>query len=264
MSDNFLKGKVALVTGSTSGIGLAIAKSLASKGASIMLNGFGDADEIEQIRNSMEKDYGVKAFYNDTDLSKPEDIGGLISDVVEKLGALHILVNNAGIQYTNLIEDFDPKMWDKIIAINLSSVFHTMHHAMPILKNQDYGRIINIASAHGLVASVHKAGYIAAKHGVVGLTKVAALETAQTHITANTICPGWVFTPLVEKQVQKIADDDGISFEEAKIKLLSEKQPSKEFVKPEEIGALAVFLCQEEAKQITGSSYSIDGGWTAR
>lgn len=264
MSDRFLKGKTALVTGSTSGIGLAIAKTLAASGANIMLNGLGDPKEIEEIRQSVESEFGVKVLFDGADLTDVEAIENLVKGTHEQFGSLDILVNNAGIQYTNPVEEFDPKMWDKIIAINLSSVFHTMHHAVPFMKQNGFGRIINISSVHGLVASVHKSGYIAAKHGVVGLTKVVALETAQENITSNAICPGWVFTPLVKKQVEAIAEKDGISFEQAKEKLLSEKQPSKEFVHPEDIGKLAAFLCREEAAQITGSSYTIDGGWSAR
>lgn len=260
-----LTGKTALITGSTSGIGLAIAKALAEKGCDIMLNGLGDAKEIEQTRQAIKQEYQVKAFFNGADLTKSHEIEALIQDAHQRLGRLDILVNNAGIQYVNPVEKFDTIMWDKMVALNLSAVFHTTHHTVPIMKEQGWGRIINIASAHGLVASVHKAGYVACKHGVVGLTKVVGLETAQNdNVTVNAICPGFVYTELIKKQIEIIAERDGMSFEDAKKQLLVEKQPSLEFVQPEEVGALAVFLCQEEARQITGSSYSIDGGWTAQ
>ena len=259
-----LKGQVAVVTGSTSGIGLAIAKALAEQGANIMLNGFGDAAEIEKVRASLEKDYGVKALFNGADLSKGDAVRGLVEETVQKLGRIDILVNNAGIQYTALIEDFPTERWDAIIALNLSAVFHGTAAALPHMKKAGYGRIINISSAHGLVGSPHKAAYVSAKHGVVGLTKVTALETAGQGITCNAICPGWVRTPLVEKQITAIAEQKKLSQEDAAKDLLSEKQPSLQFVTPEQLGAAAVFLASPGAAQMTGTTMSLDGGWTAR
>lgn len=259
-----IKGQVAVVTGSTSGIGLAIAKALAEQGANIMLNGFGDAAEIEKVRASLEKDYGVKAMFNGADLSKGDAVRGLVEETVQKMGRIDILVNNAGIQYTALIEDFPTERWDAIIALNLSAVFHGTAAALPHMKKAGYGRIINISSAHGLVGSPHKAAYVSAKHGVVGLTKVTALETAGQGITCNAICPGWVRTPLVEKQITAIAEQKKLSQEDAAKDLLSEKQPSLQFVTPEQLGAAAVFLASPGAAQMTGTTMSLDGGWTAR
>ncbi len=259
-----LKGQVAVVTGSTSGIGLAIAKALAEQGANVMLNGFGDAAEIEKVRASLEKDYGVKALFNGADLSKGDAVRGLVEETVKKLGRIDILVNNAGIQYTALIEDFPTERWDAIIALNLSAVFHGTAAALPHMKKAGYGRIINIASAHGLVGSPHKAAYVAAKHGVMGLTKVTALETAGQGITCNAICPGWVRTPLVEKQITAIAQEKKLSQEDAAKDLLAEKQPSLQFVTPEQLGGAAVFLASPAGAQMTGTHMSLDGGWTAR
>jgi 3-hydroxybutyrate dehydrogenase len=259
-----LSTKTAVVTGSTSGIGLGIATALARQGASIMLNGFGDAEEIERIRSGLARDYNVKVGFNSADLSKSADVMSLISAAEKELGKIDILVNNAGIQYVAPIEDFPPEKWDAVIAINMSSCFHAIRSALPGMRKRGWGRIINIASAHGLVASAQKAAYVAAKHGVVGLTKVVALETATTNITCNAICPGWVLTPLVQKQIDAIAARDGISIADAQVKLLSEKQPSLAFATPENIGDLAVFLCSDAAAQIRGASLSIDGGWTAQ
>jgi 3-hydroxybutyrate dehydrogenase len=259
-----LKGKHALVTGSTSGIGLAMAKALAGQGANVMLNGFGDAGEIEQIRLGIESEFGVKALYSGADLSKPDQIEDMMKMAASDFGGVDILVNNAGIQYTALVEDFPIEKWDAIIAINLSSAYHTTRLALPHMKKQNWGRVINTASAHGLVASPQKAAYVAAKHGIVGFTKVVALETAETGITANSICPGWVRTELVEKQIKARAEENNISVEEAAKNLVSDKHPSKTFVTPEQIGQTAVFLCSPAADQMTGTSLSVDGGWTAQ
>jgi 3-hydroxybutyrate dehydrogenase len=259
-----LKGKTALVTGSTSGIGLAIARALAKDGAQVMLNGFGDAAEIEKIRAGIEKEFGVKARYAAADMSKPAEIAALVRATEKEFGALDVLVNNAGIQHVANIEDFPTEKWDAVIAINLSSSFHTIRAAVPGMKKRKWGRIINIASAHGLVASVQKAAYVAAKHGLVGLTKVVAMETANAGVTCNAICPGWVMTALVAQQIEARAKAAAQSFEEAKRVLVSEKQPMHEYTAPENIGALAVFLASEAAATITGSAYSIDGGWTAQ
>ncbi|HEX9466195.1 MAG TPA: 3-hydroxybutyrate dehydrogenase [Alphaproteobacteria bacterium] len=259
-----LKGKAAVVTGSTSGIGLGIARALAKEGADLLLNGFADEAEINRLKASLAGEFGVKVFYSPADMSKPNDIALMIQYATTALGRVDILVNNAGIQHTAPIESFPPEKWDAIIAINLSAAFHAIRAAMPQLKARNWGRIINIASAHGLVASEHKVAYVAAKHGIVGLTKVVALETATTGITCNAICPGWVLTPLVQKQVDDWAKRDNISNEDAKIRLLSEKQPSRQFVTPEQIGGLATFLCSDAAAQIRGAAYTIDGGWTAQ
>jgi 3-hydroxybutyrate dehydrogenase len=255
-----LKGKTALVTGSTSGIGLGIAIALAKQGANIMVNGFGEKDEaIAQI-----KAFGVEVDYHGADMSKPAEIADLIAQTEKRFGSLDILINNAGIQYVANVEDFPTDKWDAIIAINLSSAFHTSHHALPGMQKRNWGRIINIASVHGLVASTQKAAYVAAKHGIIGLTKVTALENARTGITCNAICPGWVLTPLVQKQVDARAEHEGISNDAAKIALVSEKQPSAQFVSPEQLGALAVFLCGPEASEVRGAAWNMDGGWTAQ
>ena len=238
-----LKGKTALVTGSTSGIGLATARALAQDGANITLNGFGDKATIEKIRSGIESEFGVRAHYSPADMTKPAEIADMVRATEKEFGTLDVLVNNAGIQHVANIEDFPVEKWDAIIAINLSSAFHTTRLALPYMKQKNWGRIINLASAHGLVASAQKSAYVAAKHGLVGLTKSTALETAPTGVTANAICPGWVLTPLVQKQVDDRAARDGISNEQAKKHLLLEKQPSGEFVTPEELGALAVFFC---------------------
>jgi 3-hydroxybutyrate dehydrogenase len=259
-----LKGKRAVVTGSTSGIGLGIARALAAEGADVMLNGFGEAAEIEKLRQGLAREYKVKVAFSSADISKPAQIGDMIRKAGEELGGVDILVNNAGIQHTAPVESFPAERWDAILAINLSSNFHAIQAVLPQMRSRNWGRIINIASTHGLVASPQKAAYVAAKHGVVGLTKVVALETATTGITCNAICPGWVLTPLVQKQVDTRAAQDNVSPERAKIDLLSEKTPSHEFVTPEQIGALAVFLCSEAAKQVRGAAWPVDGGWTAQ
>jgi 3-hydroxybutyrate dehydrogenase len=259
-----LKGKTALVTGSTSGIGLATARALAADGAHLMLNGFGDPAAIEKIHAGIEKEFGVKARYSPADMSKPAEIAEMIRATEKEFGALDVLVNNAGIQHVANIEDFPVEKWDAVIAINLTSSFHSIRAAVPGMKKRKWGRIINIASAHGLVASVQKVAYVSAKHGLVGMTKVVAMETANDGVTCNAICPGWVLTPLVQKQIDARAAAAGISTREAEIALLSEKQPMHQFTKPESIGALAVFLCSDAAATITGSAYSIDGGWVAQ
>jgi 3-hydroxybutyrate dehydrogenase len=258
-----LEGKIALVTGSTSGIGLGIARALAAEGADIMLNGFGDANEIEKLRAGLAEEFKVKVAYDGADLSKPDQVEAIVKKTQGELGSLDILVNNAGIQFVAPVEDFPESKWESIIAINLSAVFYGMKFAIPGMKAKKWGRIINIASAHGLVASPHKVAYVAAKHGVVGATKVAAIELANDGITANAICPGWVLTPLVEKQLEDRAKQNGTDVEAEKKKMLQETQPMLKFSTPEEIGALAVFLCSDGAATITGVPLSIDGGWVA-
>ncbi|SOD97692.1 3-hydroxybutyrate dehydrogenase [Caenispirillum bisanense] len=259
-----LTGKTALITGSTSGIGLAMAQALARQGVNIMLNGFGDPDEIEALRAGMEKDCGVRVGYQFADLAKGDDAAALVRRTESEFGGVDILVNNAGIQHTAPTQDFPLEKWDAIIAVNLSAAFHTIRAALPGMQSRDWGRIINVASVHGLVASIDKAAYVAAKHGIVGLTKVVALENAQRHITCNAICPGWVRTPLVQAQIEKRAEAVGGTVEEGARDLVREKQPSQRFVMPENLAALAVFLCTEAADGITGASLPMDGGWTAQ
>lgn len=255
-----LSGKTALVTGSTSGIGLAMAVALAKQGANIMMNGFGEKDAaIASVQAC-----GVEVDYHGADMSKPAEIEAMITATEKRFGAIDILVNNAGIQYVANVEDFPAERWDAVIAINLSSAFHTTRFALPGMKQRNWGRIINIASVHGLVASMQKAAYVAAKHGIIGLTKVVALETARTGVTCNAICPGWVLTPLVQKQVDARAERDGVTNEAAKLALVSEKQPSGEFVAPEQLAALAVFLCGDAASEVRGAAWNMDGGWTAQ
>jgi 3-hydroxybutyrate dehydrogenase len=259
-----LKGRTALVTGSTSGIGLAVARVFASQGANVVINGFGDAGAIEKERTSLEKDYGIKAWYDGSDLSKPEGVRAMVKNAVAKAGSVDILVNNAGIQHTAGVTDFPQDKWDLILALMLTAPFVAIQEALPVMRKKNWGRIINIASVHGLVASVNKAAYVSAKHGLVGLTKVVALETAREGITCNAICPGFVLTPLIQKQIDDIAAKENIAPEKARERLLEAKQPSLDFVTPEEIGGLAAFLCSDGAQQIRGSAYTIDGGWTAQ
>lgn len=259
-----LHGKTALITGSTSGIGLGIAQALAADGANICFNGFGDAALIEQVQKETAAKYGVKTTYHGADMSKPAEIRAMVAHVQATFGNLDVLVNNAGIQFVSAVEEFPDDKWDAIIAINLSSNFHAIKAALPGMKAHGWGRILNVASAHGLVASAQKSAYVAAKHGVVGLTKSVALETALTPVTCNAICPGWVLTPLVQKQIDDRAVREGKSVDAAKKDLLGEKQPSLEFVTPEQLGALAVFLCSEAAAQIRGAAYNVDGGWVAQ
>jgi len=259
-----LKGKVALVTGSTSGIGLGIARALGAAGADLMLNGFGDAAKIEAERTGLAKEFGVRVGYSAADISKPAEIAAMVAETQTSLGSLDILVNNAGIQFVADIEEFPEDRWNAIIAINLSGVFFGMKAAIPGMKAKGWGRIINIASAHGLVASPQKVAYVAAKHGVVGMTKVAAIELANHGVTVNAICPGWVLTPLVQKQIEDKAKAQGTDVETEKHAFLAEKQPMLQFSTAEEIGALAVFLCSEGARTITGVPLSVDGGWVAQ
>jgi len=259
-----MKGKTAIITGSTSGIGLGIAQALAAQGVDILLNGFGDATEIPRLRKTLTATHGVRVSHSKADLSKPAEVSAMIEQATTELGPVDILVNNAGIQHTALIQEFPVDRWDAIIAINLSAVFHAIRAVLPQMLRRNWGRIINIASTHGLVASTQKAAYVAAKHGVLGLTKVVALETATTGVTCNAICPGWVLTPLVQKQIDNLATKEALTPEAAKMRLLGEKQPSLEFATPEQIGALAVFLCSDAAAQIRGAALPVDGGWTAQ
>lgn len=258
-----LKNKTAIVTGSTSGIGLSIAKTLASLGANITINGFGDKVQIEEIRLNIEKEYKVKVKYADADMTDSTQIAKMIDDTIDHFNSIDILVNNAGIQYVAPIEEFPENKWNDIIAINLSSAFHTIRHSIKYMKKQNWGRIINIASSHGLVGSPQKAAYVAAKHGIVGLTKVVALEIAKQNITCNAICPGWVLTNLVEKQIEALSKDKNISISQAKMDLIAEKQPSLRFVQPEHIGEFIKLLCSDAGLSINGSALSIDGGWVA-
>jgi 3-hydroxybutyrate dehydrogenase len=260
MVNQFLNGKVAVVTGSTSGIGLGIAQSLAQAGANIVVNGFGDATQACLDIQS----YGVKTLYHGADMKKPADIEDMVRMVEKEWGHVDILVNNAGIQYVSSIEQFPVDKWDDVIAINLSSAFHTSRLVLPGMRQRNWGRILNIASVHGLVASAEKSAYVAAKHGLIGLTKVTALETATTGVTCNAICPGWVLTPLVQKQVDAKAAALGVSQDEAIRQLLSEKEPSMQFTTPEELGQLAVFLCSSAGNNVRGVAWNMDGGWTAQ
>jgi len=259
-----LKGKSAIVTGSTSGIGLGVARVLAANGANILLNGFGNAADIEKLRGGLAAEHGVRVAYSAADMSKPKDIVGMVEQAGRDLGSVDILVNNAGIQFTAPVHEFPPERWDAIIAINLSAAFHAIRAALPQMLARNWGRVINIASTHGLVASVHKVAYVAAKHGILGITKVVALETATTGVTCNAICPGWVLTPLVQKQIDDMAAQEKITNEAARMKLLGEKQPSLEFATPEQIAATAVFLCSDGAAQIRGIALPVDGAWTAQ
>jgi 3-hydroxybutyrate dehydrogenase len=258
-----LKGKTALVTGSTSGIGLGIAEGFAKEGMNLMLNGFGDAAEIEKIRAGLASKFGVKVHYNGADMSNPAQIEAMMKKTASDLGGVDILVNNAGIQHVSPIEEFPTAKWDAIIAINLSSAFHTTKHAIPYMKSKNWGRVINVASAHALVASPFKSAYVASKHGILGFTKTIALEVAEKGITVNAICPGYVLTPLVEKQIPDTAKARGITEEQVKRDVLLEAQPTKQFVTTEQIAATAIFLCSDGAASITGTSIAVEGGWTA-
>jgi 3-hydroxybutyrate dehydrogenase len=258
-----LSSKAAVVTGSTSGIGLAIAKAFAKEGAHVLINGFGKADDIEAIRRSIESDFGVKAVYSPADMSKPDEIAGMIRQAEGAFGAVDVLVNNAGIQHVAPIEDFPPEKWDAIIAINLSSAFHATRAAIPGMKAKGWGRVISTASAHSLVASPFKSAYVAAKHGIAGLTKTVALEVATHGITVNCISPGYVWTPLVERQIPDTMKARNMTREQVMNDVLLEAQPTKQFVTVDQVAALAVFLCSDTASQITGANLSMDGGWTA-
>jgi 3-hydroxybutyrate dehydrogenase len=259
-----LKGKTALVTGSTSGIGLGIACRLAAQGANVVLNGFGDVEGPKAEVAAAGKAHGIRVGYHGADMSKPAEIEAMLAHAAKEFGGVDVLVNNAGIQHVANVEEFPVERWDAIIAINLSSAFHAMRLAIPSMRARNWGRIINIASAHGLVASAGKSAYVAAKHGIVGLTKASALELATTGVTVNAICPGWVLTPLVQKQVDARAARDGVDNEEAKRRLLGEKQPSLQFTTPEQLGDLAVFLCSAAADNVRGVAWAVDGGWTAQ
>jgi 3-hydroxybutyrate dehydrogenase len=257
---SMLKGKTALVTGSTSGIGLGVAKALAAQGAKLVLNGFGDVEAAKAEVAAL----GVPVGYHGADMSKPEQIAEMMAYATREMGGVDILVNNAGIQHVAPVEDFPPEKWDAIIAINLTSAFHTTRLAIPGMRRNNWGRVINVASTHGLVASAQKSAYVASKHGIIGFTKAVALETATTGVTVNAICPGWVLTPLVQKQVDARAAADGVDDAEAKRRLLAEKQPSLQFTTPEQLGGLAVFLCSSAADNIRGVAYNVDGGWAAQ
>jgi 3-hydroxybutyrate dehydrogenase len=259
-----LKGKSAVITGSTSGIGLGIAEALATQGVHLMINGFGDATEIERLRSALEKNHGVQVLYDGADMSKPDQIEAMMQRAANTFSGVDILINNAGIQHVSPVEEFPINKWDAILAINLTSAFHTTRCAVPYMKSKGWGRIINIASAHGLVASKFKSAYVAAKHGILGFTKTIALELAESGITANSICPGYVLTPLVEKQIPDTAKARGITEEEVIKNVLLAAQPTKRFVSVEEVAGTALFLCSASAASITGTHIAVDGGWTAQ
>ncbi|WP_313536121.1 3-hydroxybutyrate dehydrogenase [Sphingomonas sp.] len=259
----FLKGKSAIVTGSTSGIGLAYAKALAAEGANVLINGFGDAEAIEKERAALAETSGGKALYDAADMTKPDQIAAMVARAEAEFGAVDIVISNAGIQHVAPIDEFPLEKWDAIIAINLSSTFHLMRAAIPGMKQRKWGRIISTASAHSLVASPNKSAYVTAKHGLAGLTKTAALEVATHGITVNCISPGYVWTPLVENQIPDTMKTRNLTRDQVINDVLLDAQPTKQFVQPEQVAALALFLCRDEAAQITGANYSIDGGWTA-
>lgn len=259
-----LKGKTALITGSTSGIGLGIARTMAKEGANIVINGLGNADEIEEIRKGLESDYSIQALYDPADMTRPDQIRGMCEKAVGTFGSIDILVNNAGIQFVSPIDEFPEDKWDAIIAINMNAAFHTAKACLAGMKKKGWGRVINIASAHGLVASPFKSAYVTAKHGLIGMTKTIALEAANDGITCNAICPGYVNTPLVQNQIRDQAKVHNLSEAEVVEKVMLAPQAIKEFVEVEQLGALAVFLCSDAASTITGASLPVDGGWTAR
>lgn len=259
-----LKGKNAIVTGSTSGIGLSIAGTLAAQGCNILFNGFGDKTEIDKLVLDTSKRFGVQTSYSAADMTKPAQIRDLVREAESSFGGVDILVNNAGIQFTAPIENFPDEKWDAIIAINLSAAFHAIKAALPGMKARGFGRIINIASVHGLVASANKVAYVSAKHGLVGMTKTVALEAASTPVTCNAICPGWVHTPLVQKQIEAKTKEQSTSVKQATRDLLVEKEPSQRFTDATDIAAMAAFLCSRHASNITGAAFALDGGWTAQ
>jgi 3-hydroxybutyrate dehydrogenase len=259
----FLEGKVSVVTGSTSGIGLGIARALAASGSSVVLNGFGRSEDIEATRRDLSSEFGVPALYSAADMTKPADIAQMAALALDRLGRIDILVNNAGIQHVAPIDRFPVEKWDAILAINLSSAFHTTRFVLPAMRKQEWGRIVNIASAHGLVGSPFKSAYVAAKHGILGLTKVVALETAEQGITCNAVCPGYVYTPLVETQIEGQAKAHGIPRDEVIRDVLLAQQPNKKFATVEELGSLVTFLASDAAASITGAALPVDGGWTA-
>ena len=264
MSNRMLAGKLALVTGSTSGIGLGIARVLARQGANLVINGFGDPAQIEALTAELAREYGVKVAFEGADLTRVSEIEQMMTRIGQQHGGVDILVNNAGIQHVAPVESFPVERWDMVIALNLSAAFHTTRLAVPDMRERNWGRIINIASAHGLVASAGKSAYVAAKHGIIGLTKAVALETATTGITCNAVCPGWVLTPLVQKQIDERQQKNGLSADQARADLLGEKQPSQEFVTPEQLGEVTAFLCSPGADQVRGAAWTVDGGWTAQ
>ncbi len=259
-----LRGRVALITGATSGIGWGIARALAAQGCDILLHGLGTPELIEQFMAELQQKHGVSARHDGADLTDPTQIEAMCHDAVARFGRVDILINNAGVQHTDPVDSFPPQRWDELLAVNLTAAFHTIRLLLPTMRTQGWGRIVQTASTHGLVASIDKAAYVASKHGLIGLTKVVALETAEDPITCNAICPGWTRTPLVEQQIAARAEATGSSVEEAASNLVREKQPTGEFVTVEQIGSLVVFLCSEAAEQITGASLTIDGGWTAQ
>lgn len=259
-----LEGKTALVTGSTSGIGLGIAKALAAEGANVVMNGFGEVEGPKAEIAAAGKMRGIEVAHHGADMSKAGEIEAMMKFAADRFGRVDVLVNNAGIQHVASVEDFPPEKWDAVISINLTSAFHTSRLAVPAMRKANWGRIINIASAHGLVASPNKSAYVASKHGIIGLTKVTALELATSGVTCNAICPGWVLTPLVQKQIDARAEKEGIAVEQASKELLAEKEPSLQFTTPEELGALAVFFCSAAANNVRGVAWNMDGGWVAQ
>jgi 3-hydroxybutyrate dehydrogenase len=259
-----LRSKTAIVTGSTSGIGRAVAHALAAEGCALVFNGFGDPAAIAALVADTAAAHGVETVHHPADVSRPADVRDLVAAAERRFGGVDILVNNAGVQHVAPLESFPDDEWDRLLAVNLSAAFHATKAVLPGMRRRNFGRVVNVASVHGLVGSVHKAGYVAAKHGLVGLTKVAALETADADITVNAVCPGWVLTPLVQKQIEALARAAGIDPGEATDRLLGEKQPKKRFVRPEDVAALVVFLCGPSGAAMTGEILTLDGGWTAR
>ena len=258
-----LAGRAAIVTGSTSGIGLGVARALAEAGANVLINGFGDAAANARLRDELETTHGVTVLHSPADVSRPEQVEAMVAQALDRLGAVDVLVNNAGVQHVAPIAEFPPAKWDAILAINLSAAFHAMRAAIPGMKRRGWGRIVNVASAHGLVGSPFKSAYVAAKHGLLGLTKVAALELAEAGVTCNAVCPGYVWTPLVAQQIDDQAKAHGIPREQVVRDVLLKEQPNKRFATVEQLGALAVFLCSDAAASITGAALPVDGGWTA-